>query len=87
MSAATRIPGPSEAQSVFDWHGPLQTFTCKSDSITRNYYVFGFGSWHAGLVNIALTDGSVRSLNKATDIVVLDALGSRNGLERISQDF
>lgn len=87
MSAATRLPGPTEGQSPFDWHSQLQSFTCKNDQITRKYYTFGFGSWHAGLINVALADGSARSLSKGTDLTVLDALGSRNGHEMVSDNF
>ena len=46
---------------------------------------FGFGSWHGGLggtMNIALVDGSARSMSKSIDFRVFANLCTRNGGER-----
>ncbi len=48
-------------------------------------HYFGFGSWHADVVNIGLVDGSVRSVSKNMDFTVLKALATRNGRERIEE--
>ncbi len=47
---------------------------------------FGIGSWHADLVNIALADGSSRSISKSMDHQVLKAIATRSGGERASLD-
>ena len=39
--------------------------------------VGGFFSWHAGVVNFAAADGSVRSIPKVTDRIVLQRMGNR----------
>ncbi len=39
--------------------------------------VGGFSSWHAGVVNFAAADGSVRSVPKTTDRIVLQRMANR----------
>ena len=42
-------------------------------------YTFNLGSAHAGAFNAVFADGSVRSLKYDIDVVLLNALGTRNG--------
>jgi len=39
---------------------------------------FGFGSWHPGICQFMIGDGSVKSLSNSTSQTVLNILGSRN---------
>src|SRR5262249_12997517 len=87
FGCCSRIPSPIENRPVFDWHqGPIN-LAGVADLVPNFVYVIGFGSWHSGLVNIAMADGSARPFNKNSDIAVMNALGSRNGGERVGDDF
>jgi prepilin-type N-terminal cleavage/methylation domain-containing protein len=46
-----------------------------------------FGSWHTGVVQFALCDGSVRAIKTSTDILILDMLSRRNDGKSIPGDF
>ncbi|TWU14621.1 putative major pilin subunit [Symmachiella macrocystis] len=48
---------------------------------------FGFGSFHGDAVNFFFVDGSARPLAKTMDKTILNALATRNGQERISEEF
>lgn len=63
----------------FDWH--LRA------NVDDFLHVFGFGSWHNGLVNFALADGSVQSIPKNVDRQVIRAMATSNGNERVSMEF
>ena len=45
-----------------------------------------FGSAHTGSINVVFADGSVHSCSYDIDVVVFNALGSRNGDEQVSLD-
>ncbi|MEW4526319.1 DUF1559 domain-containing protein [Maioricimonas sp. JC845] len=49
--------------------------------------LFGFGSWHQDSVNIAMADGSARTISKTIDSDVFRALCTRNGREPVQADF
>jgi prepilin-type N-terminal cleavage/methylation domain-containing protein len=51
------------------------------------YMLFGFGSAHPGAVMFAMADGSQRPINKSVSLLVLDALATVSGNERVSDDF
>lgn len=51
------------------------------------YLVLGFGSPHADVVNFALADGSARPISKSVSWVVLSALATIAGSERVSDNF
>ena len=51
------------------------------------YMLFGFGSPHQDIVNFAMCDGSARPVSKSINIVVFDALATRDSAERISDNF
>ena len=44
-------------------------------------------SYHAGIVNAALVDGSVRSVSESIDLAIWRGLGTRSGGEVIPSDF
>lgn len=48
---------------------------------------FGFGSFHGEAVNFFFVDGSARPLSKTIDKNILNALATRNGQERIQEEF
>ena len=77
LSCCVRIPDPSENRPAFD--GYVQVGT--------GYAIFGFGSWHNGLCNFTMGDGSARSINKSIDLLIFNALGTKDGQERVSTDF
>lgn len=77
LSCCVRIPDPLENRPAFDANIPVGT----------SYAIFGFGSWHAGLCNFTMGDGSAKSISKTIDIRVLNALGTRDGHEPVSNDF
>jgi prepilin-type N-terminal cleavage/methylation domain-containing protein len=54
---------------------------------TPQYMVFGFGSHHQDAVMFAMADGSARPINKSVNILILDALATRDNGERVSDDF
>jgi hypothetical protein len=49
--------------------------------------VFGFGSHHQDVVMFAMADGSARPINKSVNIIILDALATRDNGERVSDDY
>ncbi len=49
--------------------------------------IYGFGSAHRDVVMLAMADGSARPVNKSIDHVILEALATRAGGERVSDDF
>ena len=51
------------------------------------FLMFGFGSPHADTCNIALADGSARPLSKSISPVILSALATIAGNEKVSDDY
>ncbi|WP_166826156.1 DUF1559 family PulG-like putative transporter [Thalassoroseus pseudoceratinae] len=49
-----------------------------------NQHYFGFGSWHGGVCQVAFCDGRSQRISKSIDSVVLNAIATRNGSERVS---
>jgi len=58
-------------------------FDCE---IPRSRY-FGFGSWHGKNIQFAFCDGRATTISKTIDTFVLRALATRNGGERISDNY
>lgn len=52
-----------------------------TDSTSIRY--FSWGSWHPDVFNVAIADGSARSLSKTIDLQVLKGLCTRAGGERV----
>jgi hypothetical protein len=63
--------------------GNTQTF----DTYWQNsgVHYFGFGSFHADLVQFTMADGSSRSISKTVDFRIMRALATRDGQERIPE--
>jgi hypothetical protein len=56
--------------------------------VTETYFlIFGFGSHHVEIVNFAMADGSARPITKSIALSIMQALATRGGDERISDDF
>jgi prepilin-type N-terminal cleavage/methylation domain-containing protein len=51
------------------------------------YMIFGFGSPHQDVVMFAMADGSARPISKSVNVIILDALATRDSGERIGDDF
>lgn len=63
------------------------TGTPTDTSITGNIHFFGWGSYHDGVNNFCLADGSSRPISTSVDRGVFWALCTRSGHEAISKDF
>jgi hypothetical protein len=102
LSCCARVPTPSElaARPPFDWVSQQNTAGCPSgsggcqDVITTNpingdtsYLIFGFGSHHADVVMFTMADGSARPVKKSIDSNIIQSLVTRDGNERLSDDF
>jgi prepilin-type processing-associated H-X9-DG protein len=51
----------------------------------RTYSVVTARSYHAGVVNVAMADGSIHAVNGDVDLLVWRAMGTRNGQEAVAQ--
>ena len=82
LTSCARVPTPAEAttRAQFDFHS-LQLNT------SSNYFINGFGSFHADVANFLMCDGSSRSISKSIDGVVMNRLATREGGEQQSDDF
>lgn len=58
-----------------------------SPSGDPQYMIFSFGSLHVDVVNFAMADGSVRPISKSINTTILQALATRDGNERVGDDF
>ncbi|HTN75182.1 MAG TPA: H-X9-DG-CTERM domain-containing protein, partial [Pirellulaceae bacterium] len=59
-------------------------YISKSESMSSTsptYAAVTARSYHSGLVQVALMDGSARSISSNVDLIVWRALGSRDGRE------
>jgi prepilin-type processing-associated H-X9-DG protein len=85
LSCCARMANSFENRvPYFDWNSG----TLQAQNPTGEYVIFGYGSWHpGGAVNVCMGDGSSRSLNKTMDQNVAAALASRDGGERLGDDF
>jgi prepilin-type N-terminal cleavage/methylation domain-containing protein len=84
---------------ALDWVSPLTDVNGQSsdlfDVVTfqmipqppPKYLIFSFGSHHQDVVMFAMADGSARPINKSINVVILDALATRDGGERVSDDY
>jgi len=88
-SAWTRV-ADDDGDNVPDWGNDGMQPTTQPSVFNAWLHDPGFsmamspGSFHADSVNVALADGSCRSLSKTTSLSVLQALSTRHGGERIS---
>jgi hypothetical protein len=57
-------------------------------AVPETYFlIFGFGSHHDEVVNFAMADGSARPVSKSIESTIMQALATRDGTERISDNF
>lgn len=97
MSCCARIPDPTLAtnpptdgslgppvvvRSVFDWDSGPQT-----DAGGNTFFVFSFGSAHDQVVNFTMVDGSAKSISKTISPQVMQAIATRDGAERVGDEF
>lgn len=85
-SACARLSNPANTndqnRALFDFY-QLNQGSGSSGAILA----IGFGSWHDAGVHFAMADGSSRPINRSVSIQVMDSLASRDGGERVSDDF
>jgi len=68
----------NENFNVASTHIPLNTMESESDTPPSTYdRTTGFKSFHAGIVQFAMSDGSVRPVAETTDQFVVNAFGSK----------
>jgi len=63
------------------------TGTSNTEGVTCSIQFFGYGSYHDGMNNFCLADGSARSIASNVDNIVFWAICTRNGHEAISKEF
>ncbi|MGQ0637297.1 MAG: DUF1559 family PulG-like putative transporter [Planctomycetaceae bacterium] len=92
LSCCARVPIPAEATAppaaiarpaAFDWMSPLQPDANRREG----FFIFGFGSWHPQECHFALADGSARPISKTVDLLIMNALATRDSGERLGDDF
>src|SRR5262249_14458810 len=85
----------SPARPAFDWFSQatpqsgnfLDVVSGQATGGPVQFSVFGFGSPHPGSVMFAMADGSQRPINKSINLLVLEALATISGNERVGDDF
>ena len=87
LSCCARVPNPAinpadAGRAPLDWVSNPQT-----DSNGSVFRIFSFGGWHEDVANFTMVDGSSRPISKSIDLQILDALATRDGSERVSDDF
>jgi prepilin-type N-terminal cleavage/methylation domain-containing protein len=100
--ARVPLPNETPPRPPIDWYSPLTNAPSGTyvDVVTGQppnypggaggapqYMLFGFGSPHQDLVMFGMADGSQRPINKSISPVILDALATISGNERVSDDF
>lgn len=92
---------PQELRPAIDWIGPgvpptpqgsvsgtlTEVTLAQQTSPGGIYLVFGFGSAHADVVNFAMADGSAKPLSKSINPIILSAMATVAGSERVSDNF
>jgi prepilin-type N-terminal cleavage/methylation domain-containing protein len=102
-SCCARVPLPSENRPPIDWfsaltNGPsppppyLDVVTGSAPAwpgvtLPPQYMISGFGSPHPGIIMFAMADGSQRAVNKSIDLLILNALATVAGNERVNDNF
>ena len=75
------VVSPAASGSYFD------VVTGTAAGAVPQFSIFGFGSAHPGSFMVALADGSQRPINKSINLLVLEALATISGNERVGDDF
>ncbi len=68
-------------------HKPCETESCPPPNHWEDSNAITSRSFHPGLVNVAMVDASVRTIDNQIDVKIWRALATRNGRERITDDF
>lgn len=80
---------PPVVRPVFDWDsgGPTSPIQMQQDSAGNSFLVLSFGSAHEEVVHFAMVDGSARAVGKNVNPQVMQSLATRDGAERVGDDF
>jgi Protein of unknown function (DUF1559) len=78
-----------DGQPLFDSFLDAKVLPNPICSYPPPYYVYyaGFGSFHGDIANFSLADASARSITKTIDRELFKNLCTRNGNERVSDEF
>jgi prepilin-type N-terminal cleavage/methylation domain-containing protein len=80
--------GLVDGQPLFDSYIDVKTYDVPNCPPLPEYiHYVGFGSFHGEVVNFSLSDASSRSISKTIDRSLFRALCTRNGGERIDDEF
>lgn len=79
---------PVLPRPAMDFINPVPPAPPTVDSTTgMSYYILGFGSWHDEVVYFAMVDGSAKAISKSINVQILGALATRDGAERVGDEF
>jgi len=78
LSCCARVPLSSDGRPTFDYVSEPQ------NAGGNTFLIFGFGSWHDQVAHFAMADGSAKDISKSIDDLVMQALATRDGNERVS---
>jgi prepilin-type N-terminal cleavage/methylation domain-containing protein len=92
MDPTYECPPSTPPRPPLDWIGGQTSGGSTVDVLTgaqtnSTFMIFGFGSHHQDAVMIALADGSQRPISKSINLAILEALATRDGGERVSDDY
>ena len=76
---------PANDEGFVDFTNCRENKSCGGDPNGATYAAITARSWHPGIVNFVLMDGSTRSISETIDLDQWRALGSRNGGEVVEQ--
>jgi hypothetical protein len=80
----TLEPPNSPLQDQFAWCSTTPPPYAPCIYTSENMFITA-RSYHAGIVNVCRCDGSVSTVSESVDLLVYNALGSRNGGETVGQ--
>lgn len=94
LSCCARVPLPSDNRDHIDWVSASQNGASGATEVvtgagqgTSFFHIFGFGSWHEDQVHFVMCDGSARGISKSVDLKVMNAIATRDGSERVPNEF
>jgi len=89
LACCARVPVASDNRPPMDWMTAQTGGSGGGGSGGGNgfYFILGFGSWHEDVALFTMVDGSSRPISKSINLQILNSLATRDGNERVSDDF
>ena len=78
LSCCSRV-APSLSRPTWNW--------ATRQTSTNAFYLAGFGSFHGDISTFVMVDASVRTLKSSIDVNLLNRMATRDGNERIDDNF